>query len=443
MINLSILLSLIVVSSCALFGIKKTPSKDILQSANQALSSCEKSSQDINSCNDYLLFLREYDLGFKNKQEENLSQSRILNRLCLVMNSYKHCSLASDVSYTLGETENTKNICLKTKKNNECFNYYKILNHDSLPNQNEINLALEYSCKDGSKLACAKIQENSIALNSDIILKKICNENGARGCLHLGYYQRHFGFDPRLREPLYSKACNLGLSEACEASKTMPLAINLYDCENGKTNSCIELTDSYFRRNDFHTALKYAEKGCSYGCSVSCGKKDRLAARIQSDENERIAIIGAVVLGVAVAAAASSGSGSSYSAPKSQNSHQNYYHQSNTQSSNSNLKSNSNFRNVSGSGIINCGLKPLPSLGCRIGRCLSTGWEQICDQNPIMSCGLKPLPNLGCQIGRCVDGVWEQVCNSNPIMSCGLKPLPNLGCRIGRCVDGVWEQVCN
>ena len=28
-------------------------------------------------------------------------------------------------------------------------------------------------------------------------------------------------------------------------------------------------------------------------------------------------------------------------------------------------------------------------------------------------------------------------------LSCGLKPLPDIGCRIGRCVDGHWEQVCD
>jgi hypothetical protein len=42
-----------------------------------------------------------------------------------------------------------------------------------------------------------------------------------------------------------------------------------------------------------------------------------------------------------------------------------------------------------------------------------------------------------------VDGVWEQVCDSNPALSCGLKPIPAVGCRIGRCVDGMWEQVCD
>jgi hypothetical protein len=25
----------------------------------------------------------------------------------------------------------------------------------------------------------------------------------------------------------------------------------------------------------------------------------------------------------------------------------------------------------------------------------------------------------------------------------GIKPIPEIGCRIGRCVDGVWEQVCD
>ena len=94
-------------------------------------------------------------------------------------------------------------------------------------------------------------------------------------------------------------------------------------------------------------------------------------------------------------------------------------------------------------GSFTCGLKPLPELGCRIGRCVDGAWERICDSAPTLSCGLKPLPNLGCRIGRCVDGYWEQICDSAPSLSCGLKPLPNLGCRIGRCVDGHWEQICN
>ena len=92
---------------------------------------------------------------------------------------------------------------------------------------------------------------------------------------------------------------------------------------------------------------------------------------------------------------------------------------------------------------LTCGLKPLPELGCRIGRCVNGAWEQVCDSSPSLSCGLKPLPDLGCRIGRCVGGSWEQICDQNPSLSCGLKPLPNLGCRIGRCVGGVWEQVCN
>jgi hypothetical protein len=92
---------------------------------------------------------------------------------------------------------------------------------------------------------------------------------------------------------------------------------------------------------------------------------------------------------------------------------------------------------------LTCGLKPIPALGCRIGRCVNGAWEQICDRNPALSCGLKPIPEIGCRIGRCVDGVWEQVCDSNPALSCGLKPIPAVGCRIGRCVDGMWEQVCN
>ena len=92
---------------------------------------------------------------------------------------------------------------------------------------------------------------------------------------------------------------------------------------------------------------------------------------------------------------------------------------------------------------LTCGLKPIPALGCRIGRCGNGAWEQICDSNPGLSCGLKPIPAVGCRVGRCVDGGWEQICDQSPGLSCGLKPIPAVGCRIGRCVDGAWEQVCD
>ena len=60
-----------------------------------------------------------------------------------------------------------------------------------------------------------------------------------------------------------------------------------------------------------------------------------------------------------------------------------------------------------------------------------------------LTCGIRPIPGVGCRIGRCVDGAWEQVCDQSPGLSCGIKPIPNVGCRIGRCVDGAWEQVCD
>lgn len=93
-------------------------------------------------------------------------------------------------------------------------------------------------------------------------------------------------------------------------------------------------------------------------------------------------------------------------------------------------------------GTLACGLRPLPEIGCRIGRCVDGHWEQICDRSPTLSCGIKPVPNVGCRIGRCVSRNWEQICDSAPTLSCGLKPIPRVGCRIGRCVDGRWEQVC-
>lgn len=94
-------------------------------------------------------------------------------------------------------------------------------------------------------------------------------------------------------------------------------------------------------------------------------------------------------------------------------------------------------------GALACGIRPLPEIGCRIGRCVDGHWEQICDRNPSLTCGIKPIPNVGCRIGRCVSGGWEQICDSAPMLSCGIKPIPRIGCQVGRCVDGHWEQICN
>ncbi len=53
-----------------------------------------------------------------------------------------------------------------------------------------------------------------------------------------------------------------------------------------------------------------------------------------------------------------------------------------------------------------------------------------------LKCGIKPIPEVGCHIGRCVDAMWEQICDTSPTLSCGVKPIPNAGCRISQCVNG-------
>ena len=98
---------------------------------------------------------------------------------------------------------------------------------------------------------------------------------------------------------------------------------------------------------------------------------------------------------------------------------------------------------IEGSANLTCGLKPVPDVGCRIGRCVNGKWEQVCDSAPTLSCGVQPVPDVGCRIGRCVNGQWEQVCDSTAVLTCGLKPIPDVGCRIERCVNGQWEQVCD
>ena len=47
-----------------------------------------------------------------------------------------------------------------------------------------------------------------------------------------------------------------------------------------------------------------------------------------------------------------------------------------------------------------------------------------------LNCGIKPIPKAGCRIGRCVDGMWEQICDTSPTISCGIRPIPDVGCSI-------------
>lgn len=93
-------------------------------------------------------------------------------------------------------------------------------------------------------------------------------------------------------------------------------------------------------------------------------------------------------------------------------------------------------------GFLQCGIKPIPKIGCSIGRCVNGVWEQDCSRS-VGTCGIKPIPDIGCTVGRCVNGKWEQICNATPTLKCGLKPLPQIGCRVGQCVNGEWEQVCS
>jgi len=97
------------------------------------------------------------------------------------------------------------------------------------------------------------------------------------------------------------------------------------------------------------------------------------------------------------------------------------------------------------SSSLNCGLKPLPKLRYKIGRCINGQWEQVSKRtSSSLNCGLKPLPKLGYKIGRCINGQWEQVSKrTSSSLNCGLKPLPKLGYKIGRCINGQWEQVSN
>jgi hypothetical protein len=59
-----------------------------------------------------------------------------------------------------------------------------------------------------------------------------------------------------------------------------------------------------------------------------------------------------------------------------------------------------------------------------------------------LNCGIKPIPSIGYRIGRCINGQWEQVSEGfSSGLNCGIKPIPRIGYKIGRCINGQWEQV--
>lgn len=47
-----------------------------------------------------------------------------------------------------------------------------------------------------------------------------------------------------------------------------------------------------------------------------------------------------------------------------------------------------------------------------------------------------------CQSMNQTGSVSNNFSGSSPV-GCGTKPIPNIGCQVGRCINGAWEQVCN
>ena len=92
---------------------------------------------------------------------------------------------------------------------------------------------------------------------------------------------------------------------------------------------------------------------------------------------------------------------------------------------------------------LTCGLKPIPAVGCRVGRCV----------NGALGTGVRfqsgALLRTQTDSGRRVPG--RAVCRwrlgadlrSESGVVLWLEADPAIGCRIGRCVDGAWEQVCD
>ena len=74
-------------------------------------------------------------------------------------------------------------------------------------------------------------------------------------------------------------------------------------------------------------------------------------------------------------------------------------------------------------------------------------------ENKRKDCGVMPIPSLGCRVSDCKDGKWVEDCKKlepgesvnqiKPLKaSCGLKPLLGLGCRVTKCFEGKWQVEC-
>tara|TARA_Y100000768_G_scaffold36881_1_gene24111 strand:- start:247 stop:1110 length:864 start_codon:yes stop_codon:yes gene_type:complete len=93
----------------------------------------------------------------------------------------------------------------------------------------------------------------------------------------------------------------------------------------------------------------------------------------------------------------------------------------------------------------NCGPKPTPQLGYKVGSCIDGEWQIIAESSIVSApkCGPKPTPQLGYKVGSCINGEWQVIAESSIISApnCGPKPTPQLGYKVGKCISGEWQII--
>lgn len=345
----------------------------------------------------------------------------------------------------------------------KCYNFSKL---NGISNEMKQRY-LKKACDLENHLACEEIGFN-------------CPKGNFKACIldALGFEEKK---NYKKAFELYEKSCIGGAEKACSYAillaekikdKKKEFKFNEIMCSQGMISGCKELAMIYYDKGNDEKELFYQKKGCELGDYSMCfsaglvlgslGKKEESLPWISTACNNNI--VKACDHLKKIGAIDRMFNQNPSTAKKVFNTEENEnanraellkglqkaaegINKALTNSGNSTgneTTPNYNFNaGTSTPYYASCGIKPIPNIGCRVGRCVDGRWEQICDSSPALSCGIKPIPNIGCRIGRCVDGAWEQVCDSNSSLTCGIRPIPKIGCQIGRCVDGRWEQICN
>lgn len=309
----------------------------------------------------------------------------------------------------------------------------------------------------GNYMYLLKNKKYNLALT---FLEPACKKDDYYACLLIG---THYTETNQLEKskPYFVKSCGANLYKGCLGagivSKSQNDKIKFFEkaCLGKESFGCSNLGDIYFNKKVFDLSVASYDKGCLLNNVESCERKCTALAKLETSGYDIISCL---------STACNQGGSQSCEAKnillapmkKSRNEHDRKMKLIESAKAEDKRRrdlvndlsaaanqlgkaiaggqqDNNSYNTYSGSGEITCGIKPIPNLGCQIGRCIDGQWEQVCN-----TCGIKPIPQIGCQIGRCVSGQWEQICNT-----CGIKPIPRIGCRVENCVNGQWEQVCN